>query len=204
MRVPLRGRLRLAALVAVVIAAAAAGIAYASIPDSGGVIHGCYKIAGGALRVIDPATGSCLNSETSIAWNQTGPTGATGPTGPRGPSDAYLASDGGTTIGSGPTTLVSLALPAGNYTLIAKTGVYNRFNADIVDCLLKSGTTVLDEDEVRIDGLGNPGNDDNEFMDLIGTVSLSGPGTISVDCTSFNSESENTQLLATQVATLHP
>ena len=71
---------------------AAAGIAYASIPDSGGVFHGCVNKATGVLRVIDTAKtgalGSCIASgplaETAISWNQTGPKGPQGPAGPQG------------------------------------------------------------------------------------------------------------------------
>lgn len=60
------------------------GLAWASIPDSGGTIHGCYD-AKGALRVIDTSTTSCKNNETGHTWSQTGPRGATGPEGPAGP-----------------------------------------------------------------------------------------------------------------------
>ena len=45
---------------------------YASIPDSAGVIHGCYDKNG--LRVIDPSNGAaCKNDETSLNWSQSGP-----------------------------------------------------------------------------------------------------------------------------------
>ena len=181
----------------VLAAGAAGGIAYASIPDSAGGIHGCYQKANGSLRVVDTeAGGKCSSTENLLQWNQSGPAG------PRGPSDAYLASDGGKPISLTGTTLVSVTLPAGNYTLIAKTGVYSLTSADIVDCFLQAGTTTLDEDEVRVDGLSTT-NDDNEFIDLIGVVSLASASTVSVVCTSSSSASENTQLLATQVATLH-
>jgi hypothetical protein len=62
-----------------------AGIAYASIPDSNGVIHGCYLDAGrGTLRVIDTEAGeACGNSEVAIEWNQTGPQRPQGPQGHR-------------------------------------------------------------------------------------------------------------------------
>jgi hypothetical protein len=53
--------------------------------------------------------------------------------------------------------------------LIAKTGLYDLVEATIVDCELKAGANTLDEDEVRIEGF-NTSNDDNEFMDLVGTV----------------------------------
>jgi hypothetical protein len=188
---------RWAVPIALVVLLAAGGIAYASIPDSAGVIHGCYQKSTGSLSVINTDAGQkCSSTQNPLDWNQTGPAG------PRGPSDAYLASDGGKPISLTGTTLVTLTLPAGNYTLTAKTGVYSLTSADIVDCLLQSGTTTLDEDQVRVDGLSTT-NDDNEFMDLIGVVSLTSTGTVSVFCTSSSSASENTQLLATQVATLH-
>jgi len=60
------------------------GVAYASIPDAGGVIHGCYQKNSGQLRVLDPSTGSCSSSEVGLNWNQTGPTGSTGSHGPTG------------------------------------------------------------------------------------------------------------------------
>lgn len=59
------------------------GIAYASIPDSGGVINACYSKKGGALRVIDTGTGETCNTRTEIAvgWNQAGTPGPPGPAG---------------------------------------------------------------------------------------------------------------------------
>ena len=78
------------------LAALGGGIAYADVPDSSGVIHGCVKTGHGQLRLIDTAAGeTCLKSETAVTWNQTGPrgpqgpkgdTGATGPQGPAGPA----------------------------------------------------------------------------------------------------------------------
>src|SRR5438034_11104221 len=65
------------------------GIAYASIPDGSGVIHGCYSSTSGALRVIDTAMGQiCSATERVLNWNQTGPTGPTGQTGAQGPYGA--------------------------------------------------------------------------------------------------------------------
>lgn len=61
-------------------------IAFASIPDSSGIIHGCYKKSGGTLRVIDDAVTQCdSRAEIPIQWNQTGPQGPQGPAGPQGP-----------------------------------------------------------------------------------------------------------------------
>src|SRR5215469_13010899 len=82
----------------VVLGGVGVGTAYASIPDSGGVIHGCYKPQGNGsnapLGVIDTAlsNGHCPSGDTELTWNQTGPqgpqgvTGATGATGPQGPA----------------------------------------------------------------------------------------------------------------------
>lgn len=79
------------------VAGVAGGVAYAAVPDSGGVIRACYKIGGllqekGALRVSDD--GRCRSNEVELSWNQVGPvgpvgpSGATGPSGPAGPSGA--------------------------------------------------------------------------------------------------------------------
>jgi hypothetical protein len=60
----------------------AGGIAYATIPQSSGVIHGCYQTSGGSLRVIgtNPTVGGgkCSPGETALDWNQTGPQGEAG------------------------------------------------------------------------------------------------------------------------------
>ncbi len=67
----------------------AGGVAYASIPDSTGVVHGCYGKLNGALRVIDTAKSQkCAANELALNWNQTGPKGATGAKGAAGPKGA--------------------------------------------------------------------------------------------------------------------
>jgi hypothetical protein len=143
----IKGRLRLGVLVSVAVALAAGGIAYASIPDSSGAIHGCYKSNGGALRVIDTlAGGTCLASETPLTWSQTGPqglqgpsgatgaagptgaTGRTGPSGPSGPQGAPGPSDAYKTYVSSfvlpldqvSHTVASLTLPSGSFYVSAE------------------------------------------------------------------------------------
>ena len=65
------------------------GAAFAAIPDSNGVINGCYQKNVGNLRVIDPSAGdSCRPSEIPISWSQTGPQGPAGPQGPKGDTGA--------------------------------------------------------------------------------------------------------------------
>jgi hypothetical protein len=68
-------------------AVGATGIAYASIPDADGTIHGCVNKGSGILRVIDPSTGAtCAASETPLTFNQQGTPGLPGPSGPAGPT----------------------------------------------------------------------------------------------------------------------
>jgi Collagen triple helix repeat (20 copies) len=75
------------AVTAAAVVAIAGGVTYAvaDIGD-GGVISGCFKSQNGQLRLIDPATDTCLPSETAISWGQTGPQGPAGPPGPQGPT----------------------------------------------------------------------------------------------------------------------
>src|SRR5262245_59748656 len=58
----------------VVIPVVGAGIAYASIPDSGtSVFHGCYSTTDGALRLVDPSSGgTCDAGENAVSWQQRG------------------------------------------------------------------------------------------------------------------------------------
>jgi hypothetical protein len=49
--------------------AVGAGLTWAAIPDTDGVIHGCFKSSNGSVRVIDPgAGGTCNASEQSFEW----------------------------------------------------------------------------------------------------------------------------------------
>jgi hypothetical protein len=59
---------RLALLLAVA-GAFAGGIAFATIPDSQGVIHACFG-PDGSLRVIDDSTAQCRPNEKTLTWSQ--------------------------------------------------------------------------------------------------------------------------------------
>src|SRR5690242_2525724 len=98
----------------------AGGVAYATGPDSNGVIHACSAKTSngvsppGALRVIDPGQ-SCNPNENPLNWTQNGrgPTGAAGPKGPsgsRGPTGPYGK---GATGPAGPKGATGAAGPAG-------------------------------------------------------------------------------------------
>jgi hypothetical protein len=67
------------------VALAGATVAATQIPDGNGVIHGCRKVDGGALRVVARAA-ACRSGEKALPWNQQGPAGPAGPTGPAGPA----------------------------------------------------------------------------------------------------------------------
>jgi hypothetical protein len=75
---------KLGAIVAGIATVALGSTAFAAIPDSGDVIHSCYKKSGGAVRVIDTASTSCDSNETPLDWNQQGPLGPQGAPGPKG------------------------------------------------------------------------------------------------------------------------
>jgi hypothetical protein len=89
MRAQLRKRAGRLAMIAALVLATAGGVAYATIPDSSGLIHGCYSkfvgsgptlVTTGQLRVIDTDLGqTCKPTEQALNWNQSGPPGPPGP-----------------------------------------------------------------------------------------------------------------------------
>jgi Phage Tail Collar Domain/Collagen triple helix repeat (20 copies) len=85
--------------ITVALFAVVGGVAYATIPDAGGVYHACLK--NGMIRIIDPATEQCKSNETEITWSQQGQPGPAGPVGPAGPQGA--AGKDGATGATGPT-----------------------------------------------------------------------------------------------------
>jgi hypothetical protein len=123
----------------VVVALGAAGIAYATIPDGGGVYTACMLKNVGTIRLIDPSLGSaslmghCTSLETQISWNQQGPPGINGTNGTNGTNgvsptvaqlaagDSHCAAGGAAlTDASGNTAYVcnpSLTSPDGNYSI---------------------------------------------------------------------------------------
>ena len=82
-----------------VLFAAAAGIAYAAIPDSKGVYTGCMLNKVGTVRLIDPSLPAsnvmshCTNVETKFTFNQQGQQGAPGLPGAAG-EDGEPGKDG--------------------------------------------------------------------------------------------------------------
>jgi hypothetical protein len=75
-RVSIKGLCLVAGVAMVFGGVVATGVSWASIPDSSGVVHGCYKTSGTAhaLKVIDNSvTASCPSGFTSLNWDQSPP-----------------------------------------------------------------------------------------------------------------------------------
>ncbi|HEX5173787.1 MAG TPA: hypothetical protein VFV91_06545 [Gaiellaceae bacterium] len=223
----MNGKLVRPAVVALAIAGAlvAGGIAYATIPDGSGVIHGCYKKTSpnqGTLRVIDTGKAqACTSSESGLSWSQTGPQGPQGPQGTQGPqgpqgaqgpsgsSHAYSDSnlDGLTLLSPNSHTITQLTLPAGDYVVwatgsVVKTGSFNTAGSDNdVKCVLDDpNDNAVTASVAEANGLDY---EDAVPYTLVATVSLSTSGTITVDCTTLTgtvvSEVDFNSLVATAV-----
>jgi hypothetical protein len=63
-------RTRTVLVVAALALVTVGGVAYATIPDSNGTIHGCYSNKNGALRVIDGSSATCDKGETALSFHQ--------------------------------------------------------------------------------------------------------------------------------------
>ena len=132
--------LTIAAIIAAVLGVGGVA-AYAAIPDSSGVIHGCYD-NGGNVKVIDTAvTTSCPKGYTPLNWSQTGPQGpqgATGPAGPAGPTGpAGPAGAKGDTGDTGP------AGPVVTGPAVGQTYSLGGLTEHIFDAVCPSGDVVI-------------------------------------------------------------
>jgi len=197
------------------------GVAYATIPGSDGVIHGCYLKAVGSLRVIDPSTGQhCTAVETPIQWNQTGPQGpqgATGPTGPVGPSDVFFKDGGLVTIpdnplpGAEPIVVTLTNLPPGQYLVQADVQLHTATHT-VFDCRYIDATGLPHNDVEETAEPQPPGSDEvMTAMPMLFTVDLPNGGNVPIQCVSnpydySTSSPDRTQgaafISATKVGTL--
>jgi len=191
-------RARTAAFAVVVVAAVS--VAYASIPDSAGVIHGCYQKNNGQLRVIDPAVSSCTTSETPLQWSQTGPQGPMGsqgpegpqgPPGPEGPSGS-TAFGGFSEVGGGSdglpdapgTILGKLQLPPGKYAIFAKITInFFEFDSDAerAECRLIAAPDV----DVGLLGTNAGGDVTDGVISLTLLHEFAENGFVEMECTDF-------------------
>src|SRR6478735_7613775 len=91
------GRVKAGAMFAAGVLGAGAAIAFASVPDSNGVVHACYQLAPGGgtvpasgpnVRVIDTNSAQTCDAASERAFTisgQPGPQGLQGPQGIQGP-----------------------------------------------------------------------------------------------------------------------
>jgi hypothetical protein len=118
-------RRTLVLLGALALAAAAGGVAWATVPGNEGVIHACYQKSSGILRVLDSPRDKCTRSERPIEWNVEGPQGPPGEQGLPGEPGAsvgavyaeFTTGEGGSGAisipagGDAPTHILTLVLP---------------------------------------------------------------------------------------------
>lgn len=129
----------LASVTGVAVVSGFAAVAYATIPDSQGVINACYKKGAGTLRVAD-STRECLKSETGLTWAQRGPQGPPGPPGPPGPAGTGPAKALGTSvIADGESKVIARHGP---FTLTARCDLTNNI-AEIRASTSQNGSAIV-------------------------------------------------------------
>jgi hypothetical protein len=177
----------------------AGGVAYATIPGSGGVINGCYTRSGGSLRVIDASVTSCKSGETSLDWSVQGPQGPTGPAGPQGlagpqgpagPQGSSGVSHGYLTKTSDvplPTAccgiVASASVPGGTYMMWAEVQVGSTNAEPDVACELRAAGTAIPNTRTAIELKAFEGN-----VSIVSAASLTGSSnTVELDCASSDS-----------------
>jgi collagen triple helix repeat protein len=224
----MKGRLAAAAIVAVGMMVAGAGIAYATIPDVSGVIHGCYAKSGGSLRVIDDTVTNCKSTETSLNWNvqgvpgpqgpagpqgQQGPQGVQGPqglqgvqgpAGPSGTSHGYSATSENAVIAMTPafSKIVAISgLAAGNYMLSAQVFIADGTSEPAVNCTGFVNGTKLGNTYV----LSQLKNGAADYVAVTGVTTSGTSSTIEVDCSSADNTSvaQEANLMLIQVDALN-
>ena len=176
--------------------------AVASIPDSSGLVHGCYKTTAAkngthALYVINAATTSaCPSGYTSLNWNVNGPNGYSTQASDVHLNDTY-------------TLLASLTLPAGSYVLNADAWLQNTSpsnSSSLGDCELVFGTAT---DEVEAGLLGpssTPQNNQTVSMTVAATVTSSSSATLSCEAIGNSGETyaNTASLTSVQAGSLNP
>jgi hypothetical protein len=148
------------ALGVLAIFAVAGGVAYASIPDASGVIHGCYRTSTddqkGQLRVVEDP-GNCRNNETAIQWNEQGDQGPQGLPGPPGqdgdPFSGTFTSPNGLFTLSVTNAGIELSGPSSRIRLTGGGGIELR-SATGVDVVATGAVTVQAGTAVGVEAAG--------------------------------------------------
>jgi hypothetical protein len=190
-------------LAGAVAALALASIGFAAIPDSGGVIHGCYKKDTGALRVYDDTTNSpkqCTDKEAPLNWNQHG-----------GVTDAYINYSTNLAVvsdSSWPGTVVSSrSVPEGSYMFVANLvlkGYLNSYPSGTTACQLVAHDNATNYD-YWANGRGTYPADGFTPLGLSVVRTFgAGGGTIAVRCVSpVQAQVESVYITALSVGQIH-
>jgi hypothetical protein len=223
------GRRRVPAALAISVGAllVVAGVAYATIPDSSGAIHGCYARSGGSLRVIDATVTNCKSGETSLDWNvqgqqgSQGPSGPVGPAGPQGPqgpigsqgpagaqgpsglSHGYLASSSQVPVAQFPAfaNVGSISsVPDGTYMIWAQISLDDSLNEPSGNCSLKVNGVVQSSTGTGVELKSGTGN-----LTIVSAATLSGGGsTVDAQCRmGDNTTSANVNLALVKIDALN-
>jgi hypothetical protein len=182
-------------------------VVHATIPDSGGVIHGCYVQTNGTLRLVDdPST--CKNNETAIAWSQTGPQGPPGPAGQNAASHLFAKTETtdpipGDNLGHVVTKLTGL--PAGNYLIQANIEVsfdscFFCIGPAVADCYFDGAVSAFPVTQQAF------ASNDRAQMPLAAAVTLPGDNsTVRVICTTYDRDANwiAADMFASQVNALN-
>jgi hypothetical protein len=223
------GRRRVPAALAISVGAllVVAGVAYATIPDSSGAIHGCYARSGGSLRVIDATVTNCKSGETSLDWNvqgqqgSQGPSGPVGPAGPQGPqgpigsqgpagaqgssglSHGYLASSSQVPVAQFPafSNVASISsVPDGTYMIWAQISLDDSLNEPSGNCSLKVNGVVQSSTGTGFELKSGTAN-----LTIVSAATLSGGGsTVDAQCRmGDNTTSANVNLALVKIDALN-
>jgi len=155
---------------------AAAGVAYATIPDSSGVVNTCYKTGNGDLRAVDAAA-DCRSNETHL------PLGS--------PTRGYAAGDPDfLELGETSATVASISLPAGRYLAHGKVNVTTANPAPgstFIPCSLRihGTTTNLDQTWIVLPPSASGGGSTSASIGLQAAVSLPSTAVLEVICASL-------------------
>ena len=155
---------------------AAAGVAYATIPDSSGVVNTCYKTGNGDLRAVDAAA-DCRSNETHL------PLGS--------PTRGYAAGDPDfLELGETSATVASISLPAGRYLAHGKVNVTTAGSepgSTFIPCSMRiQGTTTnVDQTWIVLPPAASAGGSTSASIGLQAAVSISSGAILEVNCASI-------------------
>jgi hypothetical protein len=189
-------RLATPILAVAIVATATAGVTFASSASHG--VKACENSKG--VLVVASAKGRCPKHDSKVSLGKTGPKGATGP------SNGYVATARTAVELSGPTTVVTLALPAGSYLLDGDANLDN-FNtgSETPYCEITDGSTSTIAYQTPLAAkigsglLQLPGSGSDSVN---GALTLTAAGSIQLVCAASSATTALGSLTAVRIGTL--